>query len=385
VFGRHFSGEDTGMWTVDRDGSDLRQILDRDANPSDWSPGGSIVFSTIWPEAPGLPDVPSENPLHVSDSDVFTVRDDGTGVTRIVNSPIEDDLPRFAPGGRIEFLRHMYGYFERYDECRCADPRSGTYSVALDGGDERRLSMGLPSAVSYSPDGRWAAYGWYGHLYVMRADGSERTDRTPPGDFAGVDNRAVWGTDQDAGGPVLFFGGSPRDRKTANRAWTIYRLDVGKPDAAAVPLASGDWGGGGGLDWTPDPNDPPTHFVDRTAPAAFLVSAPDKSATASRVRVLSRRSLGLVAADATGIRRVSLAVARTVRRRGRDLCRFAGPDGLGRARRCDRPRFIRGASEEALAAPLRRLRRGAYVAGFTTIDVRGNRTRKLRLRPVQLR
>src|SRR4051794_38589466 len=87
AFGHHFSGEDSGMWSVNRDGSGLRRILETDANPSDWSPGGLIVFSTVWPEAPGLPDVPSENPIQVPDSDVFTVREDGTGVTRIVNSP----------------------------------------------------------------------------------------------------------------------------------------------------------------------------------------------------------------------------------------------------------------------------------------------------------
>jgi hypothetical protein len=162
-----------------------------------------------------------------------------------------------------------------------------------------------------------------------------------------------------------------------------FRVDVGNPDAPATRILQGEHAV---TDWKPAADDPAPRFVDRTPPAAFFLPSPDAAgASAASARTLSRRSLGLVVADATGIRRIRLAVARKVRRRGATLCRFAGRTGLGSQRRCDRPRYIRGSSEQELLAALKLLRRGRYLAGFVTADVRGNRTARLRLRPVELR
>jgi hypothetical protein len=375
--------EDVGMWVVGADGSGERQLFDSYLGLGDWSPAGDeILFHAVSADAGGLPDVPSENPIGIRDSDLFTIRPDGTGLTRVVNSPIEDTYPRYsADGSRIEFLRQRYGGSFHFP-----DPRDGTYSVALDGSDERRLSLSTARRVSYSPDGAYGAYDWSGRLWLMNADGSHRVDITPPGmtAFGGTDLR--WGTERGAAGPILFFNARPSDY-VERQFWnsTIYRLDAGRPDEAARAVTT-IVGGVSSFDWTPAPDDPTPRFVDRSAPAAFFLGAPARGASASAsARVIERRSLGVLGADATGIRRIRLAVARKVRRGGETLCRFAGATGLGRVRRCDRPHYIRASSEQGLLAPLKRLRRGAYVAGFSTVDVLRNRSGRLRLRPVRIR
>jgi Tol biopolymer transport system component len=375
--------DDMGLWVVAADGSGERQVLDELVWLGDWSPtDDAVLFHAVLTDAAGRPDVPSENPIGIRDSDVFAIRPDGTGLTRVVSSPIEDTDPTYsADGSRIEFLRQRYGgsfYFP--------DPRDGTYSVAPGGSDERRLSLSTYRRVSYSPDGRYGAYTWSGRLWLMNADGSDRTDVTPPGTTLFGPSELRWGADQGAEGPILFFNARPADYME-RRFWdsTIYRLDAGSPDDAARPVTT-IVGYEGNFDWAPAPDDPRPRFADSSAPAAFFLGTPPRGASASTsTRVIERRSLGVMAADATGIRRIRLAVARKVRRRGETLCRFAGAAGLGRARRCDRPRLIRGSSEQELIAPLKRLKPGAYVAGFSTVDVLRNSSGRLRLRPVRLR
>jgi hypothetical protein len=370
--------EPDGLWVMNADGSDAHKVSADVLGISAWSANDDLfLFSERrHDETGGLPDQPSQNPINIGDSDVFTMRTDGSGVTRIVNSPIEDGNPRYsADGTRIIFDRALYGGFP--------DPRTGTYSVRLDGTDERRLSWGPPGRVVYSPDGEYGVYAWAGRLWIMNADGSERRDATPPGYWVHGWGPFVWGTDAGAAGPILFFPGTTTDTvNTGNWEGGTFRLDVGDPAARALILP----GLNGVVDWKPAADDPERRFVDRAAPAAFFLLSPKTAVpSAAAAHTLTRRALALVAADATGIRRIRLAFARKVRRRGATLCRFAGPAGLGKPRRCDRPRFLRGTSEEELLAPVKRLRPGPYVTGFSTVDVLRNRSRKLRLRPVRLR
>jgi Tol biopolymer transport system component len=377
--------EDDGLYVMNADGSEPRALLQPPPRwDFDWSPADDLLaFAAVREDGAGAPDVPSDNPLGIRDHDVFVMGSDGSGLRRVVASPIEDTDPSFsADGARLEFRRYRYGGFNEFYG-GFASPDEGWYSVALDGSDERRLTVGFPQRVEYSPDGAWAAYN-DGRVWVMRADGSDPRDVTPSGMF-GWGGELVWGSN----GPSLFFTAMRTDWEQSGAGAQLFRVEPGRPDESAVPITP-PGGFPNGVDWTPGPDDPNPRFVDESPPAALFLggSGPSASAVspvAHASTVLQRRSLRLLATDATGIRTVRLAVARRVRRGGRVLCRYASANGLGAPRSCARPRFIRGSTEEKLISPLRRLRPGRYLAGFATADVRGNRTKKLHLSPVRLR
>jgi hypothetical protein len=307
-----------------------------------------------------VPWVLEGNPIGVASTDVFVVRPDGSGLTRVAGGPVNEHSPSFSPDGRrVEFAR--IGWIGEL-------PEDGWYSVALDGTDERRLTTGFPNRVDYSPDGRYAAYGYRGRLFMMRADGTGLRDVTPP--EMQLQELGVWGT----AGPAFFFTAMRKDWRSTGVRARIYRVEPGRPAVAITP----DGGFASQLDWIRGPGDPNPRFADTSAPAGLFLSAAGS-------RVLTRRTLSLMATDATGIRRARFAMARRVRGRGAARCRFVGPNGLGRPRACSRPRLIRTPGEGALLSRIRRLRPGRYLVGFRTMDVRGNRTHGLELKRVRLR
>jgi len=150
------------LFTVDVQGGVVRRLTDCDPSSCsdmdpDWSPDGQlIVFSRFaWYGA-----------------SLYTVRPDGSGLTKITSEPSFATHPRWSPDG------HVIAYMG-YDYGSIAD----IYVVAGDGSRRRLLASG--SVPSWSPDGRRIVYfstpqlrrGPYRYgseVWTVTADGKQR-------------------------------------------------------------------------------------------------------------------------------------------------------------------------------------------------------------------
>ena len=104
------------------------------------------------------------------DADIYTVRPDGTRLTRLTDFPGWEESPSWSPDGKkIAYARYAKG---------STDGRQANVWVTdADGSGERRLTSGGCGGPSWSPDGTSIAYTRYasvnrGDLFVMNADGS---------------------------------------------------------------------------------------------------------------------------------------------------------------------------------------------------------------------
>ncbi|HYT30878.1 MAG TPA: hypothetical protein VEN82_08875, partial [Actinomycetota bacterium] len=116
-----------------------------------WSPDGHrIAFVGA---APGA-----------TDSDIFVMNADGSGVADLTNNPKNDSDPSWSPDGS-----------------EIAFDRSGHIHVMnADGTNVHEVGTGVAVNPSWSPDGTQIAYeGAASHVFVMNADGSDPRDVTP--------------------------------------------------------------------------------------------------------------------------------------------------------------------------------------------------------------
>ncbi len=154
------------LYLVNRDGSDLRKIVDLavDVNYPSWSPDGTkLAFSSVGVEY----------------SDIFVVNADGTGRTNLTKSADrEDTRPNWSPlGDQI--------VFEGTDHSGFADP--DIYVVDTAGGPAAKLTDSPvdEGAPVWSPDGAQIAFHGYDgselNIYRMDADGSNVTPLTVNG------------------------------------------------------------------------------------------------------------------------------------------------------------------------------------------------------------
>ena len=142
-------------WLMDRDGTNLRQVIDVQAWDPTWSPDGSaILFATLF-----------ENR-----SQLAIVNVDGTDLHQVGDFPLLrgrsdwsiDDLIVTYSGARWE--RELY-------------------MMNSDGSDQRQISPvgGNSQGPSFSPDGQWIAFTAYFdryevhgcEIYIMRVDGTD--------------------------------------------------------------------------------------------------------------------------------------------------------------------------------------------------------------------
>lgn len=145
------------IYVINADGSGLTRLTNSPASaywPA-WSPDGEkIAFAQYTPEGP---------------SAVYTMNVDGSGVTRLTNQPQDESKPTWSPdGARIAFVR--------------GDSISDIFVMNADGSNQQRLTDGqFPVATpAWSPDGSRIAYARAPasgsnpafHIHVMNADGS---------------------------------------------------------------------------------------------------------------------------------------------------------------------------------------------------------------------
>ncbi len=149
--------ESSATFKVRADGTSLTRLTpDRREADSDlaWSPDGKRIAFVRW-EAP----LPVSRVAYTS---VFTMRPDGTSLTRLTKVSGYEDDPAWSPGGT-----HLaYGF--------SAGQESGLLGMRADGTEKVRLTDGNDRTALWSPDGRRIAFVRNEDtLYTMRADGSD--------------------------------------------------------------------------------------------------------------------------------------------------------------------------------------------------------------------
>jgi TolB protein len=116
-------------------------------------------------EAPGLVAV-------VREGDIYVIRSNGTGATRLTTDPASDGEPAWSAGGQIAFTtgRHA-GDTELY-----VMNDDGTSPVRI------TTSAGVDDAPSWSPDGQWIVFQSFrtvnSEIYVVNRDGTGLTRLT---------------------------------------------------------------------------------------------------------------------------------------------------------------------------------------------------------------
>jgi Tol biopolymer transport system component len=130
--------------------------------------------------------------LGTSDNhDIYVMNADGSNRTRLTTSPAYDDAPDWAPNGKT--IAYQSGSntsldYDSADEEIWTVPATGGAPVRLTHDNRPQLQP------SWSPDGRWIAFGDGGNVAVMRADGSRMHILT--GSRSGADDYMVrWSPD----------------------------------------------------------------------------------------------------------------------------------------------------------------------------------------------
>lgn len=165
----------TGVWTVNRDGTGERAVLDGHWEAVSWSPEGERLL---------LAGVPAG----ATQFDLYTVRLDGSELLQLTHDEVVERVPSWSPDGtRILFAERTAEFVNR-------DYGQDVFVMDADGSNLLRLTKweGFDSFAVWAPDGQWLAFAsdrdataeqQQGNssnrpfsgvsLYVMRPDGSD--------------------------------------------------------------------------------------------------------------------------------------------------------------------------------------------------------------------
>jgi Tol biopolymer transport system component len=150
-----------------------------------WQPASNNVTAEETP-TPGPVEISSYNDLVVftseqsGNSDIYTMRADGSQLTNITNNPAADYAPLWSPDGqKIQFVSERTG-------------NKDVFVMDADGSHVTQLTdnPGTDDFLAWSPDGRKVLYesagkdiNKDGQLVVMDSDGNHKTALTEPGSY----------------------------------------------------------------------------------------------------------------------------------------------------------------------------------------------------------
>ena len=217
----------SGIWVMNPDGSDRRQLTGttdntRDFNPS-WSPDGSQIVFMKWVNSGAW------------QSEIFLMNADGSNQRRLIRvGPALWMKPAWSPdGSKIAFTGWS------------GSQAGSLYLINADGSGRRSIGTGWNP--DWSPDGTKLVVEEAGGLHVLNADGSGRTPLTAPRTLPNNHFDYDWGPAWSPDGTRIIFNRSldfDGDHSESTTIWTVNADGSGLAKLSDIEA--------GYVDWSPD-------------------------------------------------------------------------------------------------------------------------------------